>query len=216
MPDYIVKGANTYRVLSDHLGSPRMVIDVATGMIAQRLDYDEFGNVISDTNPGFAPFGFAGSIYDQHTKLTRFGARDYDAETGRWTAKDPIRFEGGDTNLYVYLGNDPITFTDPTGLDGEGELDEARDVKPESPGRLRRFFGQCQHAVAEFLIGAGCALLGDFGAQACHAGFMAGDKETLRNQFEGIKGIATSGSKRCGGVMSESRCNKLENIHGLR
>jgi RHS repeat-associated protein len=64
------------------------------------MDYDEFGNVINDTNPGFQPFGFAGGLYDQDTKLVRFGARDYDASVGRWTAKDPISFNGGDTNLY--------------------------------------------------------------------------------------------------------------------
>ncbi|MDH5679538.1 MAG: RHS repeat-associated core domain-containing protein, partial [Nitrospinota bacterium] len=46
--------------------------------------------MVSDTNPGFQPFGFAGGLYDQHTKLTRFGARDYDAHAGRWTSKDPI------------------------------------------------------------------------------------------------------------------------------
>ena len=40
----------------------------------------------------------------------------YDAEIGRWTSKDPIRFAGGDTNLYGYVGNDPINFFDPTGL----------------------------------------------------------------------------------------------------
>jgi hypothetical protein len=46
----------------------------------------------------------------------RFGARDYDAETGRWTAKDPILFAGGDTNLYGYVLNDPISYIDPRGL----------------------------------------------------------------------------------------------------
>jgi RHS repeat-associated protein len=80
------------------------------------MDFDEFGNVIVDTNPGFQPFGFAGGLYDPHTRLTRFGARDYDAETGRWTAKDPIRFAGGNTNLYGYVLNDPVNDTDPTGL----------------------------------------------------------------------------------------------------
>ncbi len=70
-----------------------------------------------DTNPGFQPFGFAGGIYDPHTKLVRFGARDYDAETGRWTAKDPIGFGGGDTNLYGYVVNDPVDFIDLQGLD---------------------------------------------------------------------------------------------------
>lgn len=71
--------------------------------------YDRAGNA-------FQPFGFAGGIYDQHTKLTRFGARDYDAQTGRWTAKDPVRFAAGDTNLYGYTFADPVNFVDPTGL----------------------------------------------------------------------------------------------------
>jgi len=79
--------------------------------------YDAFGNLISDSNPGFQPFGFAGGLYDADTGLTRFGARDYDPETGRWTIKDPIRFDGGDTNLYGYVLNDPVNLLDSTGLD---------------------------------------------------------------------------------------------------
>ena len=43
-------------------------------------------------------------------------ARDYDPEVGRWTAKDPILFDGGQANLYVYVGNDPVNFIDPSGL----------------------------------------------------------------------------------------------------
>ena len=73
-PDFLVKGGVTYRIVSDHLGSPRLVVDVTTGNVAQRMDYDAFGNVSADTNSGFQPFGFAGGLYDQHTKLTRFGA----------------------------------------------------------------------------------------------------------------------------------------------
>jgi len=65
------------------------VINVQTGDIIQRMDYDEFGNVITDTNPGLQPFEFAGGIDDRDTGLVSFGARDYDPETGRCTAKDP-------------------------------------------------------------------------------------------------------------------------------
>lgn len=55
MPDYLIKGGVTYRIISDYLGSPRLVVDTTTGAIAQRMDYDEFGNVIADANPGFQP-----------------------------------------------------------------------------------------------------------------------------------------------------------------
>jgi len=68
------------------------------------------------TRAGFQPFGFAGGLFDIQTTLTRFGARDYDAATGRWTAKDPIGFEGGDANLYSYVLGDPINLTDEDGL----------------------------------------------------------------------------------------------------
>lgn len=70
------------------------MVNTDTGDVAQELQYDEFGNVLLDTNPGFRPFGFAGGLYDPDTGLVRFGARDYDAVTGRWTAKDPILFRG--------------------------------------------------------------------------------------------------------------------------
>lgn len=80
------------------------------------MDYDAWGQVVADTSPGFQPFGFAGGIYDRDTGLVRFGARDYDPQTGRWTAKDPIRFDGGDTNIYAYVSNDPVNYIDPEGL----------------------------------------------------------------------------------------------------
>ena len=116
VPDYMIQGANTYRIITDQLGSVRLVVDVATGAIVQRMDYDSWGNVTQDTNPGFQPFGYAGGLYDAQTGLVRFGARDYDPRIGRWTTKDPIGFMGGNSNLYVYVGNDPVNVADPTGL----------------------------------------------------------------------------------------------------
>ncbi len=113
----------TYRLLTDQLGSVRLVVKVSSGNIVQRMDYDEWGKVVYDSNPGFQPFGFAGGIYDAETGLVRFGARDYDANIGRWTAKDPILFEGGQANLYVYVGNDPVNHMDPSGLYWEYHTD---------------------------------------------------------------------------------------------
>jgi RHS repeat-associated protein len=115
-PDYMVSGGVTYRIFSDQLGSPVIVVDTSTGALAEEISYDEFGNIISDTNPGFQPFGFAGGLYDQDTKLVHFGAREYSPAIGRWTAKDPTLFAGGDTNLYSYVLNDPVNRTDLSGL----------------------------------------------------------------------------------------------------
>lgn len=116
VPDYMIAGGLIYRIVTDHIGSVRLVVKASDGTIAQAIQYDDLGNVISDTSPGFQPFGFAGGLYDSDTRLIRFGARDYDPETGRWTSKDPVLFQGGDTNLYGYVMSDPINYIDPTGL----------------------------------------------------------------------------------------------------
>jgi RHS repeat-associated protein len=136
VPEYLIKGVTTYRIIADHLGSPRLVLNAATGEIVQQMDYDEFGNVITNTNPGFQPFGFAGGLFDPDTRLNRFGVRDYDAQTGRFTAKDPIRFAGGQANLYGYVLNDPVNRKDPFGLQYSWECpyygyrDCSRPVEP--------------------------------------------------------------------------------------
>ncbi|MEZ4726002.1 MAG: RHS repeat-associated core domain-containing protein [Caldilineaceae bacterium] len=116
VPDYLVKGGVSYRLVLDHLGSVRLVVNTQTGQVVQRLDYDAWGLVTQDTNPGFQPFGFAGGLYDGQTGLVRFGARDYDSVVGRWTSKDPIGFKGGEPNLYTYSANTPLNLTDPMGL----------------------------------------------------------------------------------------------------
>ena len=111
VPDYLVKGGVTYRILKDHLGSPRLVVDISTGMIAQRMDYDEYGKVLADSNPGFQPFGFAGGIYDRDAGLVRFGARDYEAGSGRWMSHDPRLTR----NFFKYSLNNPVNYLDRNG-----------------------------------------------------------------------------------------------------
>jgi RHS repeat-associated protein len=116
VPDLIVRGATTFRLVTDHLGSVRLVVNVANGAIAQRIDYDDWGRVLADSSPGFQPFGFAGGLYDAETGLVHFGARDYDPETGRWLIPEPLGRIAGERNAYAYASNDPIDYVDPTGL----------------------------------------------------------------------------------------------------
>jgi RHS repeat-associated protein len=135
VPDYFVRGGRKFRLIVDHLGSVRLVVDSQSGEVAQRLDYDEFGVVVRDTQPGFQPFGYAGGLYDRHTRLTRFGARDYDAETGRWTNRDPILFAGGQANLYTYVLGDPVNSFDPYGLQGgQADSGQGSSAAPQSTG----------------------------------------------------------------------------------
>jgi len=137
-PAYVMKGGSAFRVVKNSNGSPVLLVDSSTGAIAQSLGYDEFGVVTMDTAPGFQPVGFAGGIHDPLTGLVRFGARDYDAATGRWTTKDPIRFGGGDGNLYAYVFGDPVNLTDPTGLDVE--ICSRRVNSPFIPEWIRDLF----------------------------------------------------------------------------
>jgi RHS repeat-associated protein len=116
VPDYMVDvtGGHTYRLIKDHLGSVRLVVDVVSGTIEQQIEYDPWGKVLSETGAGFQPFGFAGGLYDHDTGLVRFGARDYDPETGTWTTKDPSGVSGG-SNLYGYALQDPVNYADMDG-----------------------------------------------------------------------------------------------------
>ncbi len=119
VPDYVVRGGVAYRIITDHLGSLRMVVNTVTGDVVQRIEYDAWGVVTRDdvaSGSRRMPFGFAGGVYDPDTRLVRFGARDYDAETGRWTARDPISFSGGSSNVYGYAELAPIILSDANGL----------------------------------------------------------------------------------------------------
>ena len=151
VPDYMMRKEpsdpanpwHAYRIITDHLGSVRLVVDVTTSdanqRIAQRIDYDPWGNLTRDEFPrGWRiPFGFAGGLQDRDTGLARFGARDYDPEVGRWTAKDPIRFGGGDWNLYGYVVGDPVNWIDADGR----KVSLCHDAADTSGGGLLALLG---------------------------------------------------------------------------
>ncbi|MBX3131690.1 MAG: RHS repeat-associated core domain-containing protein [Polyangiaceae bacterium] len=119
VPDLMIDNTGVYRLLTDQLGSVRLVVRVSDGAVVQHIDYDPWGVPTVVTGDWTVQgFGFAGGVYDAETGFVRFGARDYDARVGRWTAKDPIRFDGGD-NLLMYALGDPVGKVD---LDGRNPI----------------------------------------------------------------------------------------------
>ena len=140
VPDYLIKGGKTYRIVTDQLGSVRLVVDIQSGEIVQRLDYDAFGQVTLNTNPDFQPFGFGGGLYESQTGLTHFGARDYDAAIGRWTTKDRLFLEGGDPNLYSFAQQDPLNRQDPQGTFSLLEIEESAEVSTTVEGIATEHF----------------------------------------------------------------------------
>jgi RHS repeat-associated protein len=113
---FVTRSGATHRVVTDSLGSPRLIMNSSTGAVVQRMEHDEWGQTTNDTSVGWQPIGFAGGIYDPDTGLVRFGARDLDPATGRWTTRDPVGFAGASPNLYVYTGSDPVNYLDKDGL----------------------------------------------------------------------------------------------------
>ena len=115
-PEYVERGGRLFRLVTDHLGSVRLVVDARTGEIVVRRDYDEYGAILGPpAGDAVVPFGFGGGIFDADIGLVRFGAREYDPRIGRWLSKDPIAFRGGDSNLYAYSANDSVNKQDQDG-----------------------------------------------------------------------------------------------------
>jgi len=87
--------------------------------------YDAYGNLTQVTD-GIGNllhahdvdcvFGFTGRLHDAATGFGNNTNRWYDPVSGTWTSQDPIGFAGDPSNLYRYVGNSPVEFTDSSGL----------------------------------------------------------------------------------------------------
>jgi RHS repeat-associated protein len=137
VPMSLTSAGETYYLTYDPTGSLRLVADEA-GNVIKRIDYDAYGNIIADSNPDVNVWlGFAAGLHDRDIDLVRFGHRDYDPKTGRWTAKDPIFFNGGDTDLYGYCLNDPVNGFDPDGLEGWDLITATKYLHNQGAARLQ-------------------------------------------------------------------------------
>ncbi len=97
----------------DALGSTLELTDGA-GVVATTYEYEAFGKTTingASTNP----FQYTGRENDG-TGLYYYRARYYHPQLQRFISEDPIRFSGGDINLYAYVHNNPARYFDPWGL----------------------------------------------------------------------------------------------------
>jgi RHS repeat-associated protein len=125
-----VNGVDSY-FHTDWLGSTRYLSDDTGTGYTGALRYDAFGNRTDASTPyDPTPFRFAGdwgyqspfaSGPEDGPGLLYLQQRYYDPAVGRFINRDPIGFDAG-PNLYQYVGNDPVNFADPTGL----QLDSTR------------------------------------------------------------------------------------------
>jgi RHS repeat-associated protein len=91
----------------------------SAGVVQNHRKYDSFGNLTSQSDAGITTrFGYTGREFDPDTGLYFYRSRYYDPLVGRFISEDSIGFEAGDTNLYRYVRNSPVNYTDPFGFKG--------------------------------------------------------------------------------------------------
>jgi len=113
--------------LYDGIGNPTALANSANAL-AYNMRYDPYGAVTrldsGGNNGGWLdnPFVFHDGVQDRATGNIKFGQRFYNPTTGTWTQQDPINapLDPHNANRYVYAGDNPINYTDCTGLDTEG------------------------------------------------------------------------------------------------
>ena len=106
-------GSTSAYYLTDNLQSTVGIVTSAGAKTAS-YSYDPYGRTRTATGPNAASnaFRYAGGLYDSTTGATKFGARYYDPNTGRFTQPDP---SGQEQNRYSYTADEPIDRSDPTG-----------------------------------------------------------------------------------------------------
>jgi RHS repeat-associated protein len=98
----------------DGLGS--VIQTFSSAGIDSSFTYDSYGRILSQSGTARSPYSFTGREYDAESGLYYYRGRYYDPQVGRFISEDPLGFAAGDTNLYAYVGNNPINFSDPLGL----------------------------------------------------------------------------------------------------
>jgi len=110
-------------LISDNLGSTRLMTGYPSPTIADCDDYYPFGERISCGANGTTPFEFTGYQRDAETNLDNANVRYFASSLGRFMSPDPSGLslqnpaDPQSLNLYSYVRNSPLVGTDPTGMD---------------------------------------------------------------------------------------------------
>src|SRR5262249_7502383 len=98
----------------------------ASGGYVNRYSYLPFGRRLDVSETLANPFQYVGQwgVMRDGTGLNFMRARYYSAEDGRFRSRDPLGLAGGQTNLYTYVGQNPISYLDPIGLRCEDQIKE--------------------------------------------------------------------------------------------
>src|SRR6056297_1989156 len=115
---------NSYWFTSDHLGSSAFVTD-GSGVAIQHLEYMAFGEVFVDQRrTGFGmPYKFNAKELDCESGYYYYSARYYDPRMARFLSVDPLAGEMPEWGSYTYTFNNPLKYTDPTGMRPEDPPD---------------------------------------------------------------------------------------------
>lgn len=122
--------SGTSNFLTDALGSTIVLTDTS-GNSQVQYSYAPFGN-ISITGTTNNTYTYTGRETDG-LGLYFYRARYYNPATGRFISEDPIGFAGGEMALYAYAGDDPISYSDPFGLDKNPPPHAPNNGKPDTP-----------------------------------------------------------------------------------
>ncbi len=103
----------------DALGTAVALTDQAE-VVTDRSTYDAWGKEVAHSGATANPFrwvGEQGYYWDEATARFNLRRREYLSNIAKFLSPDPKGFEAGDANLTRYVGNDPVTQADPSGLD---------------------------------------------------------------------------------------------------
>jgi RHS repeat-associated protein len=112
-----------WSLITDALGSTIALTDTA-GTVQTQYTFEAFGKTTASGASNGNPSQYSGREHDE-TGLYYYRARYYSPSLHRFIAEDPQQFEAGDVNLYAYVGNDPVNFNDPFGLERSSPMEDA-------------------------------------------------------------------------------------------